>query len=83
MWACPHCRAEHKDDPRNRPGAVDLCIVCGEWIVFSQDGVRLPGTAENKNIAASVPLQRMRGAWEAMQRQIGNQSGGPGFTFED
>ena len=68
---CPYCTAEHKDDPRNVPGAVTLCLVCGGWIVHSSTGVRRPGMAETKAIAENAVLQRLRGAWEAMQRKLG------------
>ena len=81
MWTCPHCRAEHKDDPRNIAGAVEICVVCGEWQVFRSSGARAPTPGETARIATVPGLLRIRAAWELMQRQIGNQAGGQGFTF--
>ena len=81
MIVCPHCAAEHADDPRNRPGAVDLCIVCGEWMVYLIDGARGALPAEKEAIASLPKLVRLRAAWERMQRQVGNQPDSGGFTF--
>ena len=83
MSVCPHCRAEHADDPRNPLGAVDICVVCGEWQVFlAPSHARKPTPAELARIARTPGLNHVRAAWEKMQRQIGNHAGG-GFTFPD
>ena len=72
MFACPHCRAEHKSDPRNGPGAVTLCLVGGGWIVHVGPGaVRGPGPREAATIAEKPDFQRIRQAWERMQLKLG------------
>ena len=81
MIVCPYCRAEHKDDPRNTPGAVDLCVVCGAFYVHSSSGPRRPGMAETKAIACHPNLTALRLAWEKTQRQIGNQTESGSFDF--
>jgi hypothetical protein len=70
VTTCPFCG---KDNPladsitgkhaTPTPGDVSLCIGCGEWAVFTEDGVRKPNSDEYDNIVSDTVCQRARSAW--------------------
>lgn len=84
MPACPFCG---KDNPladtvtgahsTPQPGDLSLCIGCGEWAVFTENGVRKPNADDYAYIASDGVCQRARAAWiltmkeEARKKQTG------------
>jgi hypothetical protein len=68
---CPHCYAEHADDPRNLPGVTNICVVCGEWWVAIAGGARGLTPPEAAKVARQPDCQRITAAWKKTMRQLG------------
>jgi hypothetical protein len=74
---CPHCgyrttKASLECGPVSSPtpGAVSLCLRCGEWSIFDQQlKLRKPTDDEFMEIAEDEDLRRLRMAWVALDQE--------------
>jgi hypothetical protein len=90
MNACPHCGRTNekiatsigdnlevsKRDPK--AGDFGICIGCGEWHIFEDDGGRRkPNDAEYETIAANDTFRKIRAAWVATTETIAKAKEAP------
>jgi hypothetical protein len=74
---CPSCKVKNEmtaplhGPPGTTvyPGAVSICMTCGNWSVFDDDlSLRTPTAVELLTILSSPTCDRIHEAWEASYR---------------
>jgi hypothetical protein len=67
---CPHCGRYNEaysgvTTPAGpKPGDVSMCIGCGNWAIFEDDGMRKPNEEEREWLAEEDTCIKVREAWE-------------------
>lgn len=77
---CPHCKYLADSASEAKPGAkigrfvpksgdLALCIRCGEWAIYTGDGLRMPTDDEFFHIGMSDDCKHARLAWTRMKAE--------------